>query len=125
MPLSLFISLILFVLGLEEAKRASMEMGDILVVVSKRRRLELASVSTHCHRSRACPRHHRSQACPCHHRSQTRPRRHRYLVLGMETEQRKTSRREAKEEGGGGSKEIRASAVDCVEESSDFEHAED
>ncbi|CAF2043158.1 unnamed protein product, partial [Brassica napus] len=29
------------------------------------------------------------------------------LVLGMETEQRKTSRRKAKEEGGGGSKEIR------------------
>ncbi|CAN7111727.1 unnamed protein product [Brassica rapa subsp. narinosa] len=33
-----------------------MEMGDIcnVVVVSKRTRLELASVSTHRHRSRAC-----------------------------------------------------------------------
>ncbi|CAN6817606.1 unnamed protein product [Brassica oleracea] len=45
----------------------------IVVVVSKRRRLELAS-----YRSRACFRHHRSRACPCHHRSRTRPRRHRY-----------------------------------------------
>ncbi|KAH0884855.1 hypothetical protein HID58_060951, partial [Brassica napus] len=51
----------------------------IVVVVSKRRRLELASVLT---------RSHRSRACPCHHWSQTRPR-------------------QAKEEGGGGSKEIR------------------
>ncbi|KAH0844252.1 hypothetical protein HID58_090544 [Brassica napus] len=50
----------------------------IVVVVSKRRRLELASVSTRSHRSRACLRHHRSRACPCHHRSRTRPRRHRY-----------------------------------------------
>ena len=50
----------------------------IVVVVSKRRRLELASVSTRSHRSRACLRHHRSRACPCHHRSRTRPRRQRY-----------------------------------------------
>ncbi|KAF2572710.1 hypothetical protein F2Q70_00004147 [Brassica cretica] len=59
----------------------------IVVVVSKRRRLELASVSTRSHRSRACLRHHRSRAClrhhrsracPCHHWSRTHPCRHRY-----------------------------------------------
>ncbi|WZZ26844.1 hypothetical protein YC2023_010245 [Brassica napus] len=43
-----------------------MEMEDICnaVVVCKRRCLELASVSTRHHRSRACPSHHRSRALP-------------------------------------------------------------
>ncbi|CAN7072629.1 unnamed protein product [Brassica oleracea var. botrytis] len=51
-------------IGLEEARRTSMEMEDISVVVCKRRCLELASVSTRHHRSRACPSHHRSRALP-------------------------------------------------------------
>ncbi|KAG5391922.1 hypothetical protein IGI04_021885 [Brassica rapa subsp. trilocularis] len=112
-----------------------MEMRDIcnVVVVSKKRRLELASVSTHRHRSRAYPRHHRSRAGPCHHRSQTRP-----VVIGIwcwgwrqnrgrhrEERQRRKEEAAAKRLGFAEQGDFRASAVDCVEESSNFERDED
>ncbi|WZZ52420.1 LOW QUALITY PROTEIN: hypothetical protein YC2023_052527 [Brassica napus] len=69
----------------------------IVVVVSKRRRLELASVLTLTGLELA----HVTTGL------KLVPVVIAIAGAGMETEQRKTSKREAKEEGGGGSKEIR------------------